>query len=30
MDASKEISDSEEYYLGRGVAARILSQYPLE
>ena len=27
--ASKEISDSEEYYLGRGVAARILSQYPL-
>ena len=29
IDASKEISDSEEYYLGRGVAARILSQYPL-
>jgi predicted Zn-dependent protease len=28
-DASKDISDSEEYYLGRGVAARILSQYPL-
>ena len=28
-DASKEISDSEEYYLGRGVAVRILSQYPL-
>ncbi len=29
LAASKEISDSEEYYLGRGVAARILSQYPL-
>ncbi len=29
IDASKEISDSEEYYLGRGVAARILSQYSL-
>jgi predicted Zn-dependent protease len=29
IDASKEISDSEEYYLGRGVAARILSKYPL-
>jgi predicted Zn-dependent protease len=29
IDASKEISDSEEYFLGRGVAARILSQYPL-
>jgi beta-barrel assembly-enhancing protease len=29
IDASKDISDSEEYYLGRGVAARILSQYPL-
>ncbi|HSO71357.1 MAG TPA: M48 family metalloprotease [Thermodesulfobacteriota bacterium] len=26
IDASKEISDSEEYYLGRGVAARILAQ----
>ena len=29
IDASKEISDSEEYYLGRGVAARILSQNSL-
>jgi len=29
IDASKEISDSEEYYLGRGVAARILSQHSL-
>jgi predicted Zn-dependent protease len=29
IDASKEISDSEEYYIGRGVAARIMSQYPL-
>jgi beta-barrel assembly-enhancing protease len=29
IDASKEISDSEEYYLGRGVAARVLAQYPL-
>jgi predicted Zn-dependent protease len=29
FEASKEISDSEEYYLGRGVAARILSKYPL-
>jgi beta-barrel assembly-enhancing protease len=29
LAASKEISDSEEHYLGRGVAARILSQYPL-
>jgi predicted Zn-dependent protease len=29
IDASKEISDSEEYYLGRAVAAKILAQYPL-
>ncbi|MBM4287998.1 MAG: peptidase M48 [Deltaproteobacteria bacterium] len=29
LEASQELSDSEEYYLGRGVAARILSQYPL-
>jgi beta-barrel assembly-enhancing protease len=29
IDASKEISDSEEYYLGRAVAARILGQYSL-
>jgi beta-barrel assembly-enhancing protease len=29
MDASKEISDSEEYYLGRAVAARILAQNSL-
>src|SRR5574340_1141221 len=27
--ASREINDSEEYYIGRAVAARILSQYPL-
>lgn len=27
--ASREITDSEEYYLGRGVAARILARYPL-
>jgi predicted Zn-dependent protease len=27
--ASHEITDSEEYYIGRAVAARILSQYPL-
>ncbi len=27
--ASREINDSEEYYVGRAVAARILSQYPL-
>lgn len=27
--ASREISPSEEYYLGRGVAARILARYPL-
>ncbi|AEB08114.1 M48 family metalloprotease [Desulfobacca acetoxidans] len=29
LEASREISDSEEYYLGRAVAARILSRYPL-
>lgn len=29
INASQEISDSDEYYLGRSVAARILSQYPL-
>ena len=27
--ASREINDSEEYYVGRAVAARILGQYPL-
>lgn len=27
--AARDLSDSEEYYLGRGVAARILAQYPL-
>lgn len=27
--ATRQISPSEEYYLGRGVAARILSRYPL-
>ena len=27
--ASHEINDSEEYYIGRAVAARVLSQYPL-
>ena len=27
--ASHEITDSEEYYIGRAVAARVLSQYPL-
>ena len=27
--ASREINDSEEYYVGRAVAARILSQYPI-
>jgi predicted Zn-dependent protease len=27
--ASREINDSEEYYIGRAVAARILGQYPL-
>jgi predicted Zn-dependent protease len=27
--ASREITDSEEYYVGRAVAARILSTYPL-
>ncbi len=27
--ASREINDSEEYYVGRAVAARILAQYPL-
>lgn len=27
--ASREINDSEEYYVGRAVAARILSKYPL-
>ncbi|MCX5889669.1 MAG: M48 family metalloprotease [Deltaproteobacteria bacterium] len=29
VKASREISDSEEYYVGRAVAARILGQYPL-
>jgi predicted Zn-dependent protease len=29
LDAAKDISDSEEYYLGRAVAAKILGQYPL-
>ena len=29
VQASREISDSEEYYVGRAVAARILSTYPL-
>lgn len=29
VDASRPISDSEEYYVGRAVAARILSKYPL-
>jgi len=29
VQASREITDSEEYYLGRAVAARILTQYPL-
>lgn len=29
LAASREMTDSEEYYLGRGVAARILAQYPL-
>jgi len=29
VKASREISDSEEYYVGRAVAARVLSQYPL-
>jgi beta-barrel assembly-enhancing protease len=29
IDASKEINESEEYYLGRGVAARILAQNSL-
>jgi predicted Zn-dependent protease len=29
IDASKEISDAEEYYLGRAVAARVLSQNTL-
>jgi predicted Zn-dependent protease len=28
-NASRPISDSEEYYIGRAVAARILSSYPL-
>jgi len=29
LTAARPLSDSEEYYLGRGVAARILAQYPL-
>jgi len=29
LDAARPISATEEYYLGRGVAARILAQYPL-
>jgi hypothetical protein len=29
MVASRGISDSEEYYVGRAVAARLLSKYPL-
>jgi predicted Zn-dependent protease len=29
VQASHEITDSEEYYIGRAVAARILSTYPL-
>jgi predicted Zn-dependent protease len=29
VKASREINDSEEYYIGRAVAARVLSQYPL-
>jgi beta-barrel assembly-enhancing protease len=29
VQASRPISDSEEYYVGRAVAARILSRYPL-
>jgi len=29
VQASREITDSEEYYVGRAVAARILSTYPL-
>jgi predicted Zn-dependent protease len=29
-EASRPINDSEEYYVGRAVAARILSQYPLD
>jgi len=29
VKASREINDSEEYYVGRAVAARVLSQYPL-
>ena len=28
-DAARPISDSEEYYVGRAVAARIFSKYPL-
>ena len=28
-DAARPISDSEEYYIGRAVAARILTKYPL-
>lgn len=29
MTAAREISDSEEYYIGRAVCARILAKYPL-
>ena len=29
VDASRPISDSEEYYVGRAVAARLLATYPL-
>ena len=29
IDASRPISDSEEYYIGRAVCARILAKYPL-
>jgi len=29
VTAAREISDSEEYYIGRAVAARILGKYPL-
>ncbi len=29
VEASRPISDSEEYYVGRAVAARVLSTYPL-
>jgi predicted Zn-dependent protease len=29
VDASRPISDSEEYYIGRAVAARLLTTYPL-